>query len=93
MDAVAQLQPLENAQDPTVVFSAVVQFKCHLDVLIRSQRFEQVVALEDEADAAADADEFAARLALQFAAVDADAAILERAQTADQRQQRRLART
>ena len=63
-----------------------------LDVLGRRERGEQVVLLEDEADAAAHALERARVGAVQFLAEHAHAARLRGAQRADQRQQRRLAR-
>ncbi len=63
-----------------------------LDVLGRRERGEQVVLLEDEADAAAHALERARVGAVQLLAEHAHAARLRGAQRADQRQQRRLAR-
>ena len=62
-----------------------------LDVLRRRQRAQQVVLLEDEANALADGLERAAARAVELLAEDADAARLRRAQCAHQRQQRGLA--
>ena len=57
----------------------------------RGERVEQVVGLEDVADVPADRSS-AARCAAQLLAEDPHAALLRRAQRADQRQHRRLAR-
>ena len=66
--------------------------QAELDVLRRGERGQQVVLLEDEADAAAHLLEGGLVRTAQFLAEDADAARLRGAQRADQREQRRLAR-
>jgi hypothetical protein len=65
----------------------------HLHVLRRGQRFEQVVGLKDEPDTLPHLDEHLLRRALELVPQGRDAALLHRAQTAHQGEQRRLAGT
>ena len=64
----------------------------HLHVLARRQRVEQVVRLEDVADAPAHADERGLARAAELLAEHAEAPLLRRAERADEREERRLAR-
>ena len=68
------------------------QLHRHLHVLQGRERLEQVVGLEDETQVSPQGNHFAGRGPVQFPPQHVQAAFLHRAQRADERQQRGLAR-
>ena len=93
VDAMAEPEPLQHRDAAAAHFrrrKLAGQLQRHLDVLVGRQRLEQIVHLEDEPDLAPHADQFARAEMRQVAAEHLEPALLQRAQRADQRQQRGL---
>ena len=68
----------------------ILEVDSHVDVFRRSQRVEQVMRLEDEADVPADRHQLLLAQTPQLLSQDLNAAFLDGAQGPDQGQQRRL---
>ena len=71
---------------------AAGELQRHLHILVGGQRFEEIVHLEDKADVAPDMHEIAGGQPGEIMAHQVDPALLDRAQRADQGQQRGLPR-
>ena len=95
VDPVAEAETLQHRDAAAAHLGgrqAAGKLQRHLDVFIGRQRLEQIVHLEDEADLAPHMHQLAGAEPRQVAAEHLEPALLQRAQRADQRQQRGLAR-
>ena len=87
------LEQLDAALPRLAPTDGGVDVEGHLDVLARGERVEQVVGLEDESDVAAHLHHRLRAGAAQLLVQNAEAAVLHRAQGADQSQEGRFSRT
>jgi hypothetical protein len=94
VDAVPKPEPREQRSDPAFGDHGIEahEFRGHVDVLIGGERLEQVVGLEDEPHFLSQPHDEIAVGAVEFVPEDAQAPFLNRAERADEREERRFPR-